>query len=120
MRHADRCIFWTRPKDTADMENSLHDAAVSLPPGKMLVYRQGMPVHVSDMYVSAVAMQVATKLGLALVQWPARAKTCANDVRNWLYALQRPGPPKAAPVCPRCARGYTSPADLPQFTTRRA
>ena len=87
MRHADRCVFWT-PTDKAEMANSLTEAALTLPPGKMLVYRCEPPFH-GRKRLMAVATRVANRLGLALVQWPNAGPEIEG--RRWCWAMQRRG-----------------------------
>ena len=88
MRHAERCVFWKAPAASADHENSLTDAYVSTPPGKMLVYRMGVTTSTTPPPINKVALMVAARLGGALVQWPSGPKTMPN--RTWLYAIQKP------------------------------
>ena len=90
MRHIERCVFWKAPASCNDHENSLTDAYVSLPPGKMLVYRMGQPTGTKPPPINAIAANVAARLRGSLVQWPERA---AGDggLRSWLYAIQKPG-----------------------------
>ena len=88
MRHIERCVFWKAPARRNDHENSLTDAYVSLPPGKMLVYRMGSPTSRSSA-INATAAIVAARLRGSLVQWPDRAAGDGGE-RSWLYAIQKP------------------------------
>jgi hypothetical protein len=90
MNHADRAVIWKAPRNSADWENSLHDAFVSLPAGKMLVYRVARPVASNGAPpVNKMAADVARRLKGALVQWPAKACEGQNIVREWCYAIQK-------------------------------
>ena len=90
MRHIERCVFWKAPAGRNDHETSLTDAYVSLPPGKMLVYRMGPVGGTMPPPINEVALMVAARLGGALVQWPDRAAGGGGQ-RSWLYAIQKPG-----------------------------
>ena len=89
MRHASRCVFWRASNNPADHENSLLDAYISLPPGKMLVYRIGLPAGSKAPEVNKYAVKVSARLGGALVQWPESGASMTE--RQWLYAIQKPG-----------------------------
>lgn len=88
-RHCARCTHWQRPEALADVHNSLHDTAVSLAPGKMLVYATGRFGSDAPTEVMSAAVSVASSLGLALVQWPSARDT--DPSRHWLYAMQKRG-----------------------------
>lgn len=90
MRHIERCVFWKAPASRNDHENSLTDAYVSLPPGKMLVYRMGPPTGTMPAPINATAAKVAARLRGSLVQWPDRAAGDGGQ-RSWLCAIQKPG-----------------------------
>ena len=89
MRHIDRCVFWQAPARRNDHENSLTDAYVSLPPGKMLVYRMVPVGGTMSPPINATAAKVAARLRGSLVQWPDRAAGDGGQ-RSWLYAIQKP------------------------------
>ncbi|GGE24125.1 hypothetical protein SAMN05421774_10880 [Gemmobacter megaterium] len=86
MRHADKIVLWKRPKNWEDWQNSLHDAAHSLPPGKMLVYYEGLYGCAPDK-LCATAAKVAGVIGLALVQFPNGGVD--TPMRRWCYAIQK-------------------------------
>lgn len=86
MRHAEKVVMWKMPADHADWQNSLHDAAIALPAGKMLVYYKGPHGRASEK-LCATAAKVAGNLGLGLVQWPNG--DASNTSRDWCYAIQK-------------------------------
>lgn len=88
MRHAERCVFWKRPNDDGDAINSLFDAAVDLPEGKVLIYRHDQTPTKPEA-IFRLAGEVASRLGLALVQWPECPPRDSQHSRRWLYGLQR-------------------------------
>ncbi len=92
IRNAERVVLWSAPMDSADYENSLTDAFVSMPRGKTLVYAVGMSGLVPSQIMN-VGHAVAGRKGGALVQWPNDDKD--NDKRTWCFGIE-----KSAPVRP--------------------
>ena len=93
-RSRDNCHVWKAPSSREDWLNSLHDTYASLPAGMTLVYRRGLPGHLTKMppLQNRVAVSVAARLGGALVQWPE--EPCHGDqnkVRTWCYGVQKRG-----------------------------
>ena len=97
IKNAEKCVFLDEGKVLRSPENAIHDALLSLPEGKMLVYRTG---RMRDIYNGAkeqektddifkAARLAAGRLKLSLVQWPNEPASAGTD-RNWCYAIQKP------------------------------
>jgi len=87
VKHAERCVIWQSPLNAANIENSMVDAYVSMPPGKMLVYHTGT-MGAPDK-VRTVAATIAGRLNGALVSWPG--DPAGSPHRLWYYAIQKQG-----------------------------
>lgn len=88
MRHADRCVQFTRPPAWRDMDvpervAALNAALDALPDGKMLVYFVGPHLGVSQ-GMGPVACRVALQPGVTPVCWRVGPITTSDFV----YALQ--------------------------------
>ena len=93
-RSRDNCHIWKAPSSREDWLNSLHDTYASLPAGMTLVYRRGLPGHLTKMppLENHVAVSVAARLGGALVQWPeGPSHGDQRKVRTWCYGIQKRG-----------------------------
>lgn len=87
-----KLVFWEKPKNPNNIENSLADAIVSLKPGMMLVYRRAAPNGIRMDKFNQMVANLATRLGCALVQFPERPSHGDQDaVRVWNYAIQKAG-----------------------------
>ena len=93
IKNADKCVFVDKDKLNDDAATAITDAAVKLQPGKILVYQLGRHGNFPrDVYgrdaVKIAAMGVASRLKLALVQWPNGPAHDSN--RTWCFGLQKP------------------------------
>ena len=92
IRNADKCVFVSKEKMKEDPSNAMTDSAVKIKPGQILVYQLGRhgnftrDIHGRDP-VKLAAMSVASRLGLALVQWPNGPAHDSN--RTWCYGMQK-------------------------------
>ena len=94
IRNSEKCVFVDDKKMKQSPLNAITDAAVSLEPGKILVYQFGRhgsfhnPAKCGPDPVKVAAFSVASRLGLSLVQWP-NGPASQSD-RTWCYGIQRP------------------------------
>jgi hypothetical protein len=89
IRNAEKCVFGNSKKIAKDPLNTITDGAVSLKPGQMFVYYMSPARGLQGKCpINEAAKMVATRLGLALVQWPnANANV---EGRTWCWAIQKP------------------------------